>query len=83
MYVFSDYDIALVRINYPVQDDESGTLMLQSYNILQIFYKGMTVLYNRRFNVSSIMPICLPPSRNFKDDDRGSVVVGMGIAASQ
>ena len=29
------------------------------------------MLFDRKFNVSSIMPICLPPSRNFKDDDRG------------
>ena len=35
---YSDYDIALVRINYPVQDDKSGSYnlkILYSTNILQ------------------------------------------------
>ena len=42
---------------------------------------GIGVLMDARFNKNSIMPICLPPNKNFKDYDRQGIVVGLGVIA--
>merc|ERR1719450_532756 len=61
-----DYDIALIRIDYPVIDDDSG----------------MTLLHGNRFDNSTVMPICLPSSRGFKDTEKPAIAVGLGITRS-
>ena len=62
-----DYDIALVRIDYPVIDPESG----------------MNVLNSTRFSPKTIMPICLPWNMMFRDTRQQAVAVGMGITAER
>ena len=62
-----DYDIALIRLDYPIADPDSG----------------MTVLMNAKFDPETIMPICLPPHEMFRDTNRNAVAVGMGITAER
>ena len=62
-----DYDIALLRLDYPVADEDTG----------------MNVLNSTKFDTKTIMPICLPTSRMFRDTDRPAVAVGMGISAER
>ena len=62
-----DYDIALLRVDYPVADEDTG----------------MNVLNSTKFDSKKIMPICLPTSRMFQDTDRQAVAVGMGISAQR
>ena len=44
-----DYDIAMLRIDYPIMDE--GT--------------GITVLQGNKFDTTTIMPICLPPNKGY------------------
>ena len=44
-----DYDIALLRIDYPAMDE--GT--------------GITVLPGNKFAKNTLMPICLPPNKGY------------------
>ena len=62
-----DYDIALLRIDYPVVDPDTG----------------MNVLNSTEFIPDKIMPICLPPNKDFKDTERRAVAVGMGMSGVQ
>ena len=62
-----DYDIALLRLDYPVVDP--GT--------------GMTVLEGAKFNKETIMPICLPTSTMCKDTDKTAIAVGLGLNSEQ
>ena len=62
-----DYDIALLRLDYPVADP--GT--------------GMTVLEGAKFNKETIMPICLPTSTMFKDTGKTAIAVGLGLNSEQ
>ena len=41
------------------------------------------MLPGAKFDPETIMPICLPTSRNFKDTDRPGVAVGMGISGER
>ena len=66
-YLRKDYDIALLRVDYPIIDD----------------YNGLTVMRGNRFRPREIMPICLPTSRSFKDTNRPATAVGMGITAEK
>ena len=68
----SDYDIALLRIDYPIIDQESG---------MNILYTKETEEY--KFDPETILPICLPPSIHFKDTNRLAVSVGMGITGER
>ena len=80
-----DYDIAMLRIDYPIMDE--GT--------------GITVLQGNKFDTTTIMPICLPPNKGyvapntnkgpffwmfenrFRDTQRSATAVGMGITAQK
>ena len=62
-YVRNDYDVALLRVEYPIADPDTG----------------MTLLNPPRFNPDTIMPICLPPNKNFKDTNRLAYAAGLGI----
>ena len=62
-----DYDIALLRVDYPVADEDTG----------------MNVLNGIKFDPKKIMPICLPPNKMFQDNRRRAVAVGMGISAER
>ena len=62
-----DYDLALIRLDYPIADPDTG----------------MTVLQGAKFSAQTIMPICLPSSTKFKDTDRSAIAVGMGISAER
>ena len=62
-----DYDIALLRLDYPVADPDTG----------------MGVLEGAMFNKETIMPICLPTSTMFKDTHRTAVSVGLGISGEK
>ena len=62
--VRTDYDIALVRLDYPLADPDTG----------------MTVLKDSTFDPKTVMPICLPPSDKFRDTDKTATSVGMGIS---
>ena len=64
-YLRKDYDIALLRVDYPIMDD----------------YHGLTVMRGNRFRPGEIMPICLPPRRSFQDTNKPATAVGMGITA--
>ena len=64
-YMRKDYDIALLRVDYPIIDEDHG----------------LTVMKGNRFRPSQIMPICLPPSRSFQDTNKPATAVGMGITA--
>ena len=61
-----DYDLALARLSYPVADP----------------WTGLTLLHGNKFNKTSVMPICLPHNKNFRDTDRFAVSVGMGITSN-
>jgi len=61
-----DYDIALLRLDYPVMDAETG----------------MTLLKEGIFSNHTVMPICLPTSDHFKDTERLGTVVGKGLRAA-
>ena len=61
----TDYDLALLRLDYPIADPDTG----------------LGVLVNATFNMATIMPICLPPNKQFKDTRRSAVAVGLGITA--
>ena len=54
-------------MNYPVIDPDTG----------------MGVLEEKIFNMNSIMPICLPPNKYFKDQNKRGVIVGVGIRAEK
>lgn len=58
-----DYDVALLRLDYPIKDPETG----------------LGVLNSPGFDRKTIMPICLPPNADFKDTNRAGTAVGMGI----
>ena len=58
-----DYDVALLRLDYPIKDPETG----------------LGVLNSPGFDRKTIMPICLPPNSDFKDTNRAGTAVGMGI----
>lgn len=62
-----DYDLALLRLSYPVADPDTG----------------LTLLNNRLFSKDSVMPICLPPNDKFRDTDRAAVAVGVGVTAER
>ena len=62
-----DYDIALLRIDYPIADPDTG----------------LTVLHNRTFALDTIMPVCLPPNKLFRDTNRQAIAVGMGISGER
>ena len=64
-YMRKDYDIALLRVDYPIIDD----------------HHGLTVMRGNRFRPEEIMPICLPTSPSFKDTERPATAVGMGTIA--
>ena len=59
-----DYDIALLRLSYPVADPDTG---------MTILGKGP------HFSKNTIMPICLPENKHFKDTNRMAYAVGMGL----
>ena len=65
--VRTDYDIALVRVDYPAVDEESG----------------MTFLHGNKFDPDSVMPVCLPTSQQFQDTKRPAMAVGLGIVKSK
>ena len=44
-----DYDIALLRIDYPTMDEGNG----------------ITVLPGNKFAKNTLMPICLPPNKGY------------------
>ena len=67
IYKRADFDIALLRLDYPIIDPDTG----------------MGVLDEKRFSMNSIMPICLPQNKYFKDNNRQGVAVGMGIEAEK
>ena len=62
-----DYDIALLRIDYPIADPDTG----------------LTVLQNHTFTPDKIMPVCLPPNKFFRDTNRQAIAVGMGISGQR
>ncbi|XP_023327706.1 uncharacterized protein LOC111700874 isoform X2 [Eurytemora carolleeae] len=64
-----DYDIALVRLDYPVMDEEHGIGVLKT-------------VYGDHFHKNTIMPICLPPP-NFKDTGIQAKSIGMGRVKSK
>ena len=64
-YLRKDYDIALLRVDYPIIDENHG----------------LTVMRGNRFRPGEIMPICLPSSRSFQDTNKQATAVGMGITA--
>ena len=55
-------------MNYPTGDPDTGLTVLPD---------------GPQFNKSTIMPICLPPDENFKDNDRLAYAVGLGIKAEE
>ena len=58
------YDIALLRIEYPVMDSLTGMTLLKA---------------NKTFNDSEqVMPICLPKSKDFIDTNKEAFAVGYG-----
>ena len=57
------------------EEEEEPCPVLGAFHIDNFI--GMTVLHDRKFNVSNIMPICLPSSREFKDDDRGTLITDL------
>ena len=63
----TDYDIALLRLDYPIVDPASG----------------MNVLNSTKFSPKTIMPICLPPHKMFRDTNRHAIAIGMGIIAEK
>ena len=65
-----DFDIALVRISYPVLDEQSGRENYTDACII-MFILGMTILPEGKFSPHTLMPICLPSSSNFQDTERG------------
>jgi len=64
-----DYDFALLRLDYPVTDEEHGIGILDTVN-------------GKTFNKRTILPICLPPT-DFKDTELAGTVVGFGINKEQ
>eukprot|EP00091_Calanus_sinicus_P018816 TRINITY_DN4424_c0_g1_i1.p1 TRINITY_DN4424_c0_g1~~TRINITY_DN4424_c0_g1_i1.p1 ORF type:complete len:190 (-),score=22.94 TRINITY_DN4424_c0_g1_i1:2-571(-) len=58
-----DYDIALLRLDYPIIDPDPLR----------------RVLKNATFDPKTIMPICLPPDEQFTDNNRLGTVAGLGI----
>ena len=61
------HDLALLRLDYPVTD----------------LVTGLGVLSPKGFNKTTLMPICLPPSKNFKDAPRVASAVGLGLTAER
>ena len=37
------------------------------------FFQGLSVLPDGKFNQNQIMPICLPPSEDFDDENQGNI----------
>ena len=66
--IAKDYDVALVRLSYPVADPDTGMSVLPT---------GV------KFDVKTVMPICLPSSEDFEDTNRQAISVGMGIVAEK
>ena len=66
-YFRTDFDIALLRLDYPIAD----------------FDTGLGVLQGTKFNTASIMPICLPPDKDFPDTNRQAIAVGLGIVGER
>ena len=61
-----NYDIGLIRLDYPIADPKTGMTILPG---------------GPSFSMDSIMPICLPPNKDFKDTGVEAVAVGLGITA--
>ena len=86
-YYRKDYDIALIRLDYPVADERTGMCIIwklfDQIDKERYILQGMGVLEGAIFNSKTIRPICLPPSTTFNDTGRIAVAVGLGISASQ
>ena len=81
-----DYDIALIRLDYPIIDEESGECVFILISIVKniiIYIIGMSVIKENKFSKKSIMPICLPSSEQFPDINRPATAVGMGITSER
>ena len=80
-----DYDIALIRLDYPIIDEESGECVFILIAIVKnnIYIIGMSVIKENRFSKLSVMPICLPSSEQFPDINRPATAVGMGITSER
>ena len=81
--VRKDYDIALIRLDYPLIDEESGECGPCFICLFRPSFLGMTATVNNRFSKETIMPICLPSSDQFKDTNRRATAVGMGIKSER
>lgn len=72
MIVHEDYnllrenDIALVRIDYPLVDESGSFTKLLLLN-LSFNPTGINLLEENKFKNDTIMPICLPPTKGFRD----------------
>lgn len=64
-----DYDIALFRLDYPVMDEIHGLTILNS--------DGETK--GNAFNPKTVMPICLPTGKWYKDEGLTVKAIGMGL----
>ena len=63
-----NYDIALVRLSYPVADPKTG----------------LTILPNGPdFNLKTIMPICLPSDEDFKDTGIEATTARFGLSTAK
>ena len=71
-----DHDIALLRIDYPINDYQTGLDLSFSLGETQkkvSFILGANLLAKSKFNHDELMPICLPPSDKFEDTGKGKV----------
>ena len=59
-----DYDIAMIRINYPIMDELTGMTVLQvSHCRFQYVQPLPLSLQDNKFNEGTMMPICLPDNK--------------------
>lgn len=67
-----DYDIALLRVSYPIHDDDTGMLtkILMEFDT---YAAGLSLLENGKVEKDTLMPICLPPNQAFEDTNRGKL----------
>ena len=73
-----DYDIAMLRIDYPIMDEATGMTVLKvsHYNTSLLLY-----LQGNKFNKDTMMPICLPSNKGQEfhlkmSQGRGQILLG-------
>ena len=52
-----DYDIAILRLDYPIMDERTGI------TVLKVIKSRRPLFQDNKFNMDTVMPICLPKNK--------------------